>query len=142
MQFLKIEVTGVDLQKLLVRGTEFHGHLGPFLACGLRMGLLALRELNSTGHGDLEAVVETGTTPPLSCLIDGIQVATGCTLGKGNIRAIDRQRARARFSKDDQQIIIELRPELVARFSHGDPEALAREVMELSDEELFQWECR
>jgi len=82
-----IDPAAVQLEELLERGTEFHGHLGPFLVCGLRMGLLALRELDSWGHFDLQAVVETGTTPPLSCLIDGIQVATGCTLGKGNTKS-------------------------------------------------------
>jgi len=138
-----IDPAAVRLEELVERGIRFHGHLGPFLVLGLRMGLLALRELSSSGHLDLEAEVEMGTSPPLSCLIDGIQVATGCTLGKGNIRvAAPGGRPRATFIKGMKRLEVELQPGLVERFREGEPEALAHEALRMSDEELFRWEIR
>ena len=142
MEMEVIDPAAVRLEALVERGIRFHGHLGPFLVLGLRMGLLALRELDSRGHFDLQAVVETGTTPPLSCLIDGIQVATGCTLGKGNIEVRHRNKARTTFSKDERRLLVELRPAVLELIAEGDVEALARRVMELEDEKLFRWELR
>ena len=142
MEMRAIDPRAVRLEDLVERGAEFHGHLGPFLICGLRMGLLALRELDSRGHADLRATVETGTTPPLSCLIDGVQVATGCTLGKGNIQVAAHGRPRAIFIKGAKRLEIELLPELVQRFRSGVAEALAREALAMSEEELFRWELR
>jgi formylmethanofuran dehydrogenase subunit E len=63
----------------------FHGHPGVFLAIGIRMGLLALKYLNSKGHFELEAFIQTRERPPYRCLLDGIQFSTGCTIGKGNL---------------------------------------------------------
>jgi formylmethanofuran dehydrogenase subunit E len=137
-----IDPAEIRLEELVERGVQFHGHLGPFLVSGLRMGLLALRELDSRGHFDLRAVVETGTTPPLSCMIDGIQVATGCTLGKGNIEVLHRNKARATFSKGERRLVVELRPEVLELIEEGDVEALAWQVMEMEDEKLFRWELR
>lgn len=142
MEMRVIDPAAVQLEELVERGTELHGHLGPFLVCGLRMGLLALRELGSTGHFDLQATVETGTTPPVSCLIDGIQVATGCTLGKGNIAVVNQGQARATFTRDEHKLSVELRPEVVELIKEGDVEALARQVMKMEDEDLFRWELR
>ncbi len=142
VKFIEIKPDEIDVKSSFARAAEFHGR-GPFLAIGLRMGLLALRELNSLGHDGLEAIVETGTAPPLSCLIDGVQVANGCTLGKGNIRVRDGHRPRARFiAQSGKQVTIELREEWAERFTHGDPKALAEEALKLEDEELFRWETR
>jgi formylmethanofuran dehydrogenase subunit E len=63
----------------------FHGHLGPYVVLGYRMGRIALEELDSTGHFDLSVTVHSELSPPRSCLIDGIQLGSGCTLGKRNI---------------------------------------------------------
>ncbi len=146
MELQAIDPARVRLEELVECGVRFHGHLGPFLVLGLRMGLLALRELDCRGHFDLEAQVEMGTTPPLSCMIDGIQVATGCTLGKGNIRVAGhgQPRPRATFTntKDAKWLEVELQPGLVERFREGEPEALAHEAMRMSEEELFRWELR
>ncbi len=142
MEMRAINLTETDLQELIERGTEFHGHLGPFLVLGLEMGLLALRKLNSTGYLELRATVETGTTPPISCLIDGIQLSTGCTLGKGNIKVLHHGRPRATFSKDDQKLTVELLPQVMDLVKEGDPEILARRVAKMEVEDLFRWQLR
>jgi len=69
---------------LLQAAGRFHGHVGPFLAIGLRMGLLANETL---GRDPMEttALAAVEPRPPKSCLVDGVQFTTGCTMGKGNI---------------------------------------------------------
>ncbi len=59
---------------------KLHGHLAPGIALGVRMATLALRKLNTRrGSKKLIAISETAR-----CLADGMQAATGATLGHGN----------------------------------------------------------
>lgn len=132
-----------DLERLLSLGVRLHGHLGPFMVAGLRMGRLALRLLAHPGYHGIEAEVETGRTPPVSCLVDGIQISTGCTLGKGNIVVREGARPRARFRANGKELWIELRERWEREFRATDePEELAWRVLHLPEEELFWWEVR
>lgn len=65
-------------EALLLEAGEVHGHFCPYLALGVMAGAHAIRKLGvtSTGMEDVVAVLETN-----SCFADGVQVATGCTLG-------------------------------------------------------------
>lgn len=59
---------------------KLHGHLAPGIALGIRMSRIALRRLKTKrGSKKLIAVSETAR-----CLADGMQAATGATLGHGN----------------------------------------------------------
>jgi formylmethanofuran dehydrogenase subunit E len=60
---------------------EFHGHRCPFMPLGYRMGLLALEALGTTREMDhaLHVICELGEGHPQTCLMDGIQVATGAS---------------------------------------------------------------
>jgi len=63
---------------------EFHGHRCPFMPIGYRMGQLAMRTLGverEPDHG-MFAFPEIGVGHPQTCMVDGIQIATGCTYGK------------------------------------------------------------
>lgn len=62
----------------------FHGHQCPFMPLGYRMGLLALDALDVRREPDhtLHVICELGEGHPQTCLIDGIQAATGATYGK------------------------------------------------------------
>ncbi len=64
---------------------QFHGHLGPYVVLGYRMGMIALERTGSSGHFNITAEVHSVLKPPHSCLIDGVQLGSGCTLGKRNI---------------------------------------------------------
>lgn len=63
---------------------EFHGHLCPFMPLGYRMGMRALSDLGAAREKDhtLHVICELGEGHPQTCLMDGIQVATGATFGK------------------------------------------------------------
>lgn len=140
MKMREINITEVKLDELVSRAIEFHGHLGPYLICGVRMGLLALRLVSSRGYTGLTVTAETGVTPPVSCLVDGLQIATGCTLGKGNIAVFGGGHPRALFHTKDQSVVIELRPEWPGKFAQMDGEIAAKSVLRASDAELFTWQ--
>jgi formylmethanofuran dehydrogenase subunit E len=63
----------------------FHGHLGPNLIIGMKMGNHAIAELQPESCFKLQTEVHCPARPPVSCVIDGIQLSTGCTMGKKSI---------------------------------------------------------
>jgi formylmethanofuran dehydrogenase subunit E len=71
----------------LLKALEFHGHRCWASVAGVRAGLAALRVLNvkRSGGRQLHAFVEIGDDHGGMCFGDGVQYATGCTLGKGNM---------------------------------------------------------
>ena len=133
------------LSEELLRGAKgFHGHRGPFLILGLRIGLAALRLLDAEGWFDLKCRVRLPLRVPETCLLDGIQFSTGCTLGKRNIEVEEGEEIEAFFEKQDGgRINIKVRPETLRRIrealSRGMEGMLeeAEHLLNASDEELF-----
>lgn len=126
----------------LVRMREFHGHLGPYVVLGYRMGEAARRALASPGYFDLRARVESPLAPPASCLIDGVQLGSGCTVGKRNLAVEEGKIARAVFdSRSGKRAAIALRPELPERIRERiaavGVEAAGMEVFGAPDGDLF-----
>ena len=101
----------VELPEELKQLKRFHGHLGPFVVIGYLMGAIARKKL----EGKIEAVVFTGTKVPLSCIVDGIQFASSCTLGKGNISVLEKEEAKAHFVSDRLLVEIKLHDEVRQR---------------------------
>jgi len=62
-----------------------HGHLGPFLVIGYRIGLHAVEKLKPKNEFCLEVIAHLPAKTPYTCMLDGLQCSTKCTLGKGNI---------------------------------------------------------
>jgi len=93
-------------RNLLKSAASFHGHLGPYLVLGLRMGLVAVRTLRPHGHRELSATIWTKQSPPNSCLLDGIQISSGCTLGKGNLRVKNAFQLQARFLRGNRSLVM------------------------------------
>ncbi len=124
-----------ELMDVIDKAAEFHGHLGPFVVIGVRMGLLAKRTLKSNGLGDLSVIVDTGNNPPLSCVVDGIQVATGCTLGKGNISVRNLGKISAVFHSGRQAIRVKMKMDvfrsLKEELSDGNPEKMEKTAMKV-----------
>ncbi len=126
-----------DMPEDLRRLADFHGHLGPYVLLGYRMGLVARKHFKGKFYG----TVFTGTEPPVSCLIDGVQFSSGCTWGKGNLGVKEGGRPVARFY--DGVKSLELSPldsvqrkiDMVASYDAG--AKLSLELHELSDHELL-----
>jgi formylmethanofuran dehydrogenase subunit E len=101
-----------------VRIVELHGHYGPYVVLGYRAGLLARRLLKSPGYFDLKCVVESPLAPPPSCLVDGVQLGAGCTLGKRNIELRGGKIGRVAFTtKAGRLATVALRKELPAKIA-------------------------
>ncbi len=66
---------------------RFHGHLGPWLALGMKIGQEAMRLLNARPHFGVTVRAGCPLAPPASCLLDGLQWMTGATYGKRNLVA-------------------------------------------------------
>ncbi len=121
----------------------FHGHLGPYLVLGYRMGRIALRELDSEGHFDLSVAVHSKLRPPASCLIDGVQLGSGCTLGKRNIEIAETAGpAYAEFmSETGEGIRISLKediPRLIGdMIRKSGVEAAGEKLLHMNEESLF-----
>lgn len=107
---------GYEEWKANVMTDEFHGHLGVFSIVGAKMGIKA-RELFGVGPDMLEVVSYAGTTPPYSCLNDGIQVSVGATLGMGTIRVTSDSitQPMADFSYKGRTIRISLKNEYLEK---------------------------
>jgi formylmethanofuran dehydrogenase subunit E len=126
---------------LLDRSIEFHGHGGSFMVVGLRMGLVALERLDAHGWFDLKCVVRLRWAPPDSCVIDGIQTSSGCTMGKHNIEVEEQDGIAAEFIKEKKRLEIHLRPEVLDRIRKPGEEDYVRsvisELIEAPEAEIF-----
>jgi formylmethanofuran dehydrogenase subunit E len=78
----------MDDKDILMDALRFHGHKCWASVAGVRVGLAALRKLGvrRSGGTQLYGIVEIGEDHGGMCFGDGVQYATGCTFGKGNIR--------------------------------------------------------
>ena len=76
--------------ELFKAGLLLHGHKCPAMPLGLRAGLAAMEVLGvqHAPDGQLTALVEIDRNHCSTCFADGVQVATGCTFSKGNIRSL------------------------------------------------------
>ncbi|MBN1420766.1 MAG: formylmethanofuran dehydrogenase subunit E family protein [Planctomycetes bacterium] len=64
---------------------EIHQHLGAYSIIGVKMGLRAAELLNAPAHA-MAVVSHTPAGPPVSCMNDGVIVATGSTPGRALFR--------------------------------------------------------
>lgn len=71
-------------------GLTLHGHRCPAMPLGLRVGEAAMNKLGveRAKDGQLVALLELGDDHCATCFADGIQMITGCTFGKGNIKKL------------------------------------------------------
>ncbi len=104
-------VTPMGLPEELAALQRFHGHLGIYVTLGLRMGAIGKRTF---GHyKGLHATVRTVPKPPMMCVVDGVQFASACTMGKGNIVIEPASEPGVTFEKEGRQLTISLKPGLV-----------------------------
>ena len=101
-----------------VIASEMHRHLGVFEIIGVKMGIRA-REYFNTGVDEFRATSFAGSTPPLSCMNDGLQVSTGATPGHGllTVRNDTTLSASAEFTYMNRKIRLTLKPEIAGKIS-------------------------
>jgi formylmethanofuran dehydrogenase subunit E len=134
--------------KNLKRAVEFHGHLGPYLVLGLLAGQVALKRLQCKKYFDIKVRVYGATEKPKSCLIDGLQLSTGATYGKGNIEKIDSPQIKIELYNrmNKKKVTLRLKDGLIQLLSvtktHRDSELLAKELYRTRHAQLFDLTAR
>ena len=121
---------------------RFHGHLGPYVVIGYKMGEIANKKLGCDSFSK-KAIIWTGPTPPLSCIIDGIQMSSGCTLGKGNIIIHSGKIPKVKFSNGNgKHIEIKLKKdiqnEINTNLTQENMIHYSEQLYNKSDQELFE----
>ncbi len=138
-----------ELETSIKDAAELHGHLGPFLVIGVRMGKVAnqiLEPKNKEGR-ELLAFVKVPFLPPFSCILDGIQAATHCTIGNQRLKVEkSRQEITAQFetTDSDKTLFISVNPRIVEelkdKISKGTPsEHLAEAIASTPEHQLFKF---
>lgn len=123
---------------------RFHGHLGPYLVLGLLAGELALKRLQCKKYFGLSVKVFGANKKPKSCLIDGLQLSTGATYGKGNIKNITGNKIQVLISDiaNNKRIKISLKGDFNKRLgelkTHPDSEAFAKELYKINPLKIFR----
>jgi formylmethanofuran dehydrogenase subunit E len=137
-----------ELIHAIKRAEGFHGHLGPFLVIGVRMGLIGIRELEVKENNDkLRITAMLRHSVPFSCIIDGIQVTTKCTIGNQKLKLIDSAGIAAEFGlQQREKVIVTVNPTAFNRLkskllsenvSQEETEKLASMIASMPEEELF-----
>ena len=145
---LKLNLSS-EVTSILEKAAEFHGHLGPFLAIGVRMGQIGL---NGVGMSKAKSLVVTASLPlrvPFSCIIDGLQITTKCTTGNQKLSLINSAKIQVKFEGKDngrkvvvglnQSMFEKLKFQLLSKEAMPDEEVreLAWEVAAIPEDKLF-----
>ena len=148
MSFQNTHKEKEKLSLTIKKAEELHGHLGPFLVIGVRIGETAKRMLEVESNEKLRATVKIPLKTPFSCILDGIQSTTQCTVGNQKLKIENSQREiTVQFKLENpnstlkigvnQQIIEELKQ----KFSQGATnQELAWKIVELPENQLFSIE--
>jgi len=137
-----------ELKAVMEKAADFHGHLGPFLVIGVRMGLVGVRELGAKENNEELRVTATAEDhTPFSCVIDGIQVATKCTVGNKKLRLRNSSEIAAEFElQKREQVTVTVNPAAFNKLKNKllaenvpteEVRKLAHLVASMPEEELF-----
>ncbi|MEM2666286.1 MAG: formylmethanofuran dehydrogenase subunit E family protein [Candidatus Bathyarchaeia archaeon] len=138
---------------LSIKNAEnLHGHLGPFLVIGVKMAKLAMKELNASENKvlNMQIFAKLPLITPFSCVLDGIQATTHCTVGNRKLRVKSSDNditVTFKLKSQDKTVKIRVKPQLVeelmSQLSKGIPnEKLAWMIAAKPEGELFEFQKR
>lgn len=129
---------------------KLHGHLGPFLVIGVRMGRIAKRILDPEVKGGMkmQVTIKIPFFTPFSCTLDGVQATTSCTVGNQRLKIenseeeiVGRFELRNPLGTLEISVNSKVMKELAKKMSEGTAsEELAAQIASLSEAELFNTE--
>lgn len=136
-----------ELKKEIDNAARLHGHLGPFLVIGVRMGKLARRILKHSENDNIkfQVTIKVPQSIPFTCTIDGIQSTTHCTVGN---RRLEIEKSDKEILGDfevansNQKLRIHVKPEIIedlmAQLTKGiGNEEVAAQAAVMQEEKLF-----
>jgi formylmethanofuran dehydrogenase subunit E len=106
-------------------------------------GESALKKLKGKKYFGLMVKVYGANKKPKSCLIDGLQLSTGATYGKGNIKKLNGSAIKIKFrnSITNKIITLKFKDSLIEKLkqakTHRDSELLARQLYRTNYSKLF-----
>lgn len=137
--------------EMAVRSVEMiHGVAGPFAVAGYRMGRRAMDELGLLkGSFTLEVRHRAPAEVQWSCVVDGLQAATGASLGKLNLsltQIADPKQVQSVVinRQTGERITFTLSDAFLKRFFNvpvPNLSAAGQEAIKLKDEEIFRVEA-
>ncbi len=123
-------------QILLKKAVKLHGHLGPFLVLGLKMGLLA-EELSGGKIQSYE--VEAIEKKPYLCVVDGLKAVLGDNVPVGVEKGTG---IAATFHKPGgSAIVVSVKKHIIDKYAEvpwEKCEESAREVLQKETESLIE----
>ena len=136
-----------ELAEKITKAVDFHGHLGPFLVIGVRMGIIGMRELGLRSNDKLRVKAHLKYSIPISCIVDGLQVTTKCTIGNQKLKLIDSTDIATKFTlHNGKEVTIAVNPAIYDKLnskllskknSLEEVEHLAQQIASMSEEDLF-----
>jgi pyrimidine-specific ribonucleoside hydrolase len=147
--FQTIEQYGIEEWEKAVLTCEMHSHVGVYAILGVKMGLYAREQMNAD-IGQMHITSLAGSTPPISCFNDGLQVSTGSTLGHGliEVAGTDSPTAEAIFSTPRHSLHLRLKEEYaeiinrefaLAKARYGENKGYWDEVRHLAIHYWAEW---
>jgi len=131
--------TGLAREYSLEDLAAFHGHLGPYIVLGYRIGTYIRDQINDDPF-KLYAKVYCSGEPPQSCLADGVQLGSGCTLGKCNIEVVVSDELKCEFVTEGKTVTVMPQPWVPPERDENyvqNLEELAERLYHCDDAELF-----
>lgn len=116
---------------------KFHGHPGPFLAWGYRAALLAVKKLEPKDHRDMFCMAIIPLQLPYSCILDGIQSGSPCTLGKLNLKVVPGSEVTIVFKSNKGEIRLRPALDLEQILRKRGERAAYEDIISREDSELF-----
>jgi len=121
-------------KELLEKAVSIHGHLGPFLVLGLKIGLRAEGIIGKP----VACEVTTLGRKPYLCVVDGLKTVMG-----GNIVVREGEDLSATLSNSSgNKVILRVKADVIRKYAGVRWEKCeedAYEVMGSRDEELFEF---
>ena len=106
----------------------FHGHICLGLASGYQIAVAAMNALDVSRPGDEELVAVAESD---SCVVDAVQIVTGCTSGKGNLIVFDHGKHGISFYSRTKQKAVRVVSNLDKFTSHGELGEMSKLIGEL-----------
>lgn len=136
-------------EQVMERLRQFHGHLGPYAVLGYRLGDYAVQALGVNRWFGLSIDASGPTKAPMGCFFDGMQLSSGCTFGKGNLRVTGAAPGAGGVlyhleftGSNGARLIVDVKPSVTKLFASwlqaGDPEETTfKRTMETPAAELW-----
>jgi len=126
----------------LNRVLAIHGSIGPFAVAGYRMGQAAMKQLGlGRASADCEVIHYAPADAELTGVIDGLQAATGASLGKGNLSLVGSAGAESYSVVRNRKSTRQVRFTLTAGFvkaNRGLGAAAGARLIAVAENEIFR----